>query len=45
MASAVYQNAHGSGDSSHGYHNKNTKKTPSTGSDDDVVDAEYQEVA
>ncbi|MBW2408121.1 MAG: molecular chaperone DnaK [Deltaproteobacteria bacterium] len=45
MASAVYQNAHGSGDSSHKYHTGNTKKTPSTGSDDDVVDAEYQEVA
>ncbi len=45
MASAVYQNAHGSGDSSHGYHTGNTKKTPSAGSDDDVVDAEYQEVA
>jgi len=45
MASAVYQNAHGSGDSSHKYHTGNTKKTPSTGLDDDVVDAEYQEVA
>jgi len=45
MASAVYQNAQGAGEPKHGYHGQNTKETPSYGSDDDVIDADYQEVA
>jgi molecular chaperone DnaK len=45
MASAVYQDTHGSGEPQHAYHAGNAKETPSSGSDDDVVDAEYQEVA
>lgn len=45
MASAVYQNAQGAGEPKHGYHGQNTKETPTYGSDDDVIDADYQEVA
>ncbi len=45
MASAVYQNTPGSGEPQHEYHSENNRETASSGSDDDVVDAEYQEVA
>lgn len=45
MGSAAYQNAHGSGTQGHGFHGQDTRETPSHESDDDVVDAEYHEVA
>jgi len=45
MGSAAYQSAHGSGAQGHGYQGQDTRETPSQESDDDVVDAEYHEVA
>jgi molecular chaperone DnaK len=45
MAASVYQKNSGSGDRQHGYASENNWQNTSSGSDDDVVDAEYQEVA
>jgi len=45
MAASVYQNTSGSGDRQHGYASENNWQNASSGSVDDVVDAEYQEVA
>jgi len=45
MAASVYQKNSGSGDRQHGYASENNWKNTSSGSDDDVVDADYQEVA
>jgi molecular chaperone DnaK len=45
MAASVYQKDSGSGDPHQGYTAENNRQNTPTGSDDDVVDAEYQEVA
>lgn len=45
MAASVYQKNSGSRDRQHGYASENNWQNTSSGSDDDVVDAEYQEVA
>ena len=45
MAASVYQKDSGSKDPLHGYTDENKWQSTSSGSDDDVVDADYQEVA
>ncbi len=45
MAASVYQKNSGSGDPQHGYASENNWQNTSSRSEDDVVDAEYQEVA
>jgi molecular chaperone DnaK len=45
MAASVYQKDSGSKDPQHGYTAENKWQNTSSGSDDDVVDADYQEVA
>ena len=45
MAASVYQKDSGSKDPLHGYTAENKWQSTSSGSDDDVVDADYQEVA
>jgi molecular chaperone DnaK len=45
MAASVYQRDSGSGEPQYGYDAENKRQNTSSGSDDDVVDADYQEVA
>ena len=45
MAASVYQKDSGSGEPQHGYAAENNWQNTSSGSEDDVVDADYQEVA
>jgi molecular chaperone DnaK len=45
MAASVYGKNSGSQDPRHGYADENNWQNTASGSDDDVVDADYQEVA
>ncbi|MBW2604423.1 MAG: hypothetical protein JRE28_08940 [Deltaproteobacteria bacterium] len=45
MAASVYGQDSGSEEPQHGYTAENHRQNASSGSDDDVVNAEYQEVA
>ena len=45
LAASVYRKDSGVEQPHHGYASGNNRQNPSRGSDDDVVDADYQEVA